>query len=98
MLEYPHTGLNIAHHLVQAMDTYGLRSKIMSMTFDNATSMTYSANMIKQQLRDFILDGDALHVRCICHVLNLCVKDGTIVIDPFFKKSEIQSLLLIGLL
>ena len=86
MLEYPHTGINIAHHLMLAMDEYGLRSKIMSMTFDNATSMTYSATMIKNQLHDYILDGDALHVRCICHVLNLCVKDGTIAIGPFYEK------------
>jgi len=86
MLEYPHTGLNIAHHLMQAIDEYNLRSKIMSMTFDNATSMTYSANLVKQQLTDVILDGDALHIRCVCHVLNLCVKDGTNAIGPFYHK------------
>ena len=54
MLEYPHTCLNIAHHLKQAIDEYNLRSKIMSMTFDNATSMTYNANLVKQQLNDVI--------------------------------------------
>ena len=86
MLEYPHTGLNISHHLMEAIDAYSLRDKIMSMNFDNATSMTYSANLVKSQLNDVILDGDALHVRCICHVLNLCVKDGTQAIGPFYHK------------
>lgn len=86
MLESPHTGLNIAHHIMSSIDTYNLRNKIMSMTFDNATSMTYSANMIRQQLTDVILEGEALHIRCICHVLNLCVRDGTIAIGPFYEK------------
>ena len=86
MLEYPHTAVNISHHIMQAIDEYGLRDKIMSMTFDNATSMTVSANLIKQNLHNVIMDGDALHIRCICHVINLCVKDGQEAIGPYYNK------------
>ena len=86
MLEYPHTGINIAHHLMQAIDEYNLRDKMMSMTFDNATSMTYTANLIKQNLTDVLLDGEALHTRCVCHVLNLCVQDGVRAIGPYYSK------------
>jgi hypothetical protein len=28
-----------------------------------------------------ILDGILFHIRCACHILNLCVKEGYIYID-----------------
>ena len=86
MLEWPHNGVNIAHHLMDAIETYGLREKIMCMTFDNASSMTYMANLVKGNLRDYILDEESLHVRCVCHVLNLCVQDGVRAIGPYHEK------------
>lgn len=86
MLEWPHTGTNIAHHIFEAINEYGLRERIMSLTFDNASSMTYSASLIKHHLRDYILDDESLHVRCACHVINLCVKDGVAAIGPYYEK------------
>ena len=86
MLEWPHTGVNIAHHLMEAIDAYGLRERIMCMTFDNASSMTYMANLVKNNLREYVLDEDSLHVRCACHVLNLCVQDGVRAIGPYHEK------------
>ena len=86
LLEYPHTAFNISNCIMSALDEYCLRDKIMSMTFDNATSMTASANLIKPNLYNVIMDGDALHIRCICHVLNLCVKDGQEAIGPYYSK------------
>ena len=86
MLEWPHNGVNIAHHLMDAIETYGLRERIMCMTFDNASSMTYMASLVKGNLRDYILDEESLHVRCVCHVLNLCVQDGVRAIGPYHEK------------
>ena len=86
MLEWPHSALNISHHLLDAIETYSLRDRIMSMTFDNASAMTGMANMIKGNLRDPLLDEQALHLRCACHVLNLCVQDGVRAISPHLRK------------
>ncbi|KAK9713593.1 hypothetical protein RND81_06G037900 [Saponaria officinalis] len=70
-LEFPHNATNYHNIIMNGINEYGLRSKILSVTFDNATSMTAVANRLKTSL-----DGSLLHIRCACHVLNLSIKDG----------------------
>ncbi|KAK9713585.1 hypothetical protein RND81_06G037300 [Saponaria officinalis] len=75
-LEFPHNATNYHNIIMNGINEYGLRSKILSVTFDNATSMTAVANRLKTSLDGVFLDGSLLHIRCACHVLNLSIKDG----------------------
>nr|BAN05298.1 putative transposase [Dianthus caryophyllus] len=75
-LEFPHNAINMHNIIMASINEYNIKSKILTVTFDNATSMTAVANMLKNSLESVLLNGDLLHVRCACHVLNLCVRDG----------------------
>jgi hypothetical protein len=75
-LEYPHNAPNLHFIMMNCLNEYGLRDKVLSLTFDNATTMTAVANMLKTSLENVLLEGELLHNRCGCHILNLCVRDG----------------------
>ena len=67
---------------------YDLLGKILTIGFDNASANTVS---IKDLIEIYQpnLGGRFFHVRCTCHVLNLCVQNGLnelqCYIDPIKK-------------
>ena len=63
-------------------DEYGLVEKILTIGFDNASANTASIDDLKS-LCEPNLVGRFFHIRCTCHVLNLCVQDGIKLLSPF---------------
>ena len=33
-----------------------------------------------------IFSRNSFHVHCVCHILNLCIKDGLKIIDPHLRR------------
>jgi hypothetical protein len=77
-----HTANNIYKLIKQILEEYLLESKIFSISFDNASNNTASINDLKQ-ICEPNLGGKYFHVRCACHVLNLCVQDGLRALEFF---------------
>lgn len=72
-LESSHTEYTIARYISNVAKTYGIQNKIMAITLDNASANNAAIKCLNDVLKS-ILDGNLLHVRCACHVINLCVK------------------------
>ena len=49
--------------------------KNFTIGFDNVSANTTSINELKA-ICQLNLGGKFFHVRCACHILNLCVQDG----------------------
>lgn len=73
-----HTADNIFKLIKIILEEYNLTNKIFSISFDNASANTASVFDLINNCSP-ILGGKYFHVRCICHVLNLCVQDGLLV-------------------
>ena len=56
------------------LQDYGLVQKILTVGFDNASANSASINELKAICQPN-LGGRFFHVRCACHILNLCVQD-----------------------
>ena len=74
-MDGPHTANNIYKTLVTVLDEYLLMKKKNSIGFDNAAANIASIKDL-EALCQPALGGTFFHVRCACHILNLCVKDG----------------------
>ena len=70
-----HTAINISHKIRSVLQEYNLLTKIFSVSFDNASANTASLSSLIQYCQPSI-GGKFFHIRCICHILNLCVQDG----------------------
>ncbi|KZV31439.1 hypothetical protein F511_39769 [Dorcoceras hygrometricum] len=73
VLDSSHSGYTIALYVLNVAKVFGIQNKIMSITLDNASANNSALKYLKDSLKP-ILDGELLHVRCACHVINLCVK------------------------
>ena len=67
-----HTTYNIYLLISNILQDYGLVQKILTIGFDNASANTVSINDLKTVCQ-LNLGGKFFHVRCACHILNLCV-------------------------
>lgn len=59
------------------------------MTLDNASSNTCFVALLISQLNirnALICNGEYIHMRCCCHIINLIVQDGLKVIDESVNK------------
>ena len=74
-LDYPHTSETLFNYIFNVFQEYDITSKIISITFDNASANTSAINMFKDQLHP-ILNGRLFHGRCVCHIINLIIQDG----------------------
>ena len=83
--EYPHTGIVIMNAINECLNEYEIKDKIFSISFDNASNNNVVVNELKQQF-DLVLNGRLFHVRCACHIINLCVQDALIHMQPHIKK------------
>ncbi|KZV23085.1 hypothetical protein F511_25619 [Dorcoceras hygrometricum] len=73
VLDSSHSGYTIALYVLNVAKVFGIQNKIMSITLDNASANNSALRYLKDSLKP-ILDGELFHVRCACHVINLCVK------------------------
>ena len=84
-LDYPHTSENIFNYIFNVFQEYDITSKIISITFDNASANTSAINMFKDQLRP-VMNGKLFHGRCVCHIINLLIQDGLSKINDHIAK------------
>lgn len=77
----PHSGFNIAMVYKRAIDEFGIGSRILSCTLDNASNNTNFVSVIKSKM-EFLCKGEYFHSRCNCHIINLIVQDGLQVLKP----------------
>ena len=71
----PHTAQAIAQLIIQVLNEFQLINKIFSVGFDNASANTASIDDLISACSP-VIDGKYFHVRCIAHILNLCVQDA----------------------
>ena len=75
-----HTAENIFRIIQNILQEYSLVKKIFSIGFDNAAANTVSIVELKSICQPNF-GGKFFHIRCICHVLNLCVQNGLRLLD-----------------
>ena len=76
VIESEKNGYLLKNALMTVFTNFGIQNKILSLGVDNASSNTKCIDyMFESRCLDFLVK-DFFHVRCVCHVLNLCVQDG----------------------
>ncbi|KZV58400.1 hypothetical protein F511_29755, partial [Dorcoceras hygrometricum] len=80
----PHTAQNISHLMFIILEEYCLTSKFFSISFDNASANTCSIDGLIRMCQPSI-GGKFFHIRCTCHIFNLCVQDGLKSIERYIK-------------
>lgn len=70
-----HSAQNISMKIRVILQEYGLVQKLFSVSFDNASANTASLDSLIATCQPSF-GGRFFHVRCICHIINLCVQDG----------------------
>ncbi|KAI3409477.1 uncharacterized protein J3R85_019306 [Psidium guajava] len=74
-----HKGKDIGKMIEKCIYEWGIEKNVSTITVDNASSNDVAIKFLKAKfLKDklLILDGEALHMRCTAHILNLIVRDG----------------------
>ena len=72
MFDVPHTAKNIFRMIKHVLEEYGITRKNLSISFDNVTSNTTSVKHLTELCVPNV-GGKFFHIRCACHVLNLCI-------------------------
>ncbi|KAF2303022.1 hypothetical protein GH714_012700 [Hevea brasiliensis] len=83
-----HKGVNIGNAIDFCMEEWGL-SKVMCITVDNAFSNDSAVSQLKKRLlkkNAFVLGGDAFHMRCCAHIIQLVVRDGLDAVQGSIKR------------
>ncbi|KAL8034985.1 hypothetical protein ABFX02_12G067200 [Erythranthe guttata] len=83
--EFPHTGSQLYLHIIGILNDYNIVRKISTICFDNATNNTASVKLLPRHIKP-PLDGKLFHVKCACHIFNLCVHDCLKVLSPSISK------------
>ncbi|KAL9661670.1 hypothetical protein QQ045_026496 [Rhodiola kirilowii] len=86
MVEYPHTGDNLASHMYEELIAWHLHDKVFTLTLNNASSNDVLVSRVASHLMLTNVSNQLLHVRCTCHILNLIVQDGLSVLSPSIEK------------
>ncbi|CAB4431421.1 unnamed protein product [Rhizophagus irregularis] len=87
-----HTGSYIAEKIFETIAYYGIGSKILAVTTDNASSIVVFGNILNEMLQSNYGNYDFEHVRCAAHVLNLAVSDGMrVVVNSITKLRNFTS-------
>jgi hypothetical protein len=82
MMADSHSGEAIAKHILEVVPDFNMEGKILSITLDNALANTTAIQILTPKLQSFI-NGYIIHQRCVCHIINLVVQDGIIVINKY---------------
>ena len=67
-----HTATNICRMIVNIFEEYYIINKVFTVSFDNASINTVSISDLKK-ICNPVFEGKFFHIKCACHVLNLCV-------------------------
>ena len=89
-IPYPHDANVIYTTIMEVFDLYGIKEKVLSITFDNASANNAAINLFKTTLRP-PHGGTLFHQKCACHIINLCVQDGMKHVEDYLE--NIQSAL-----
>ena len=71
----PHSGDRQFSIIKKNLLWYNLYTKIISISFDNASNNTRCVEKLKLALTP-MLNGEIFHTRCCAHIINLAVQDG----------------------
>ena len=74
-IEFPHNAIAIFIFIMSVLQKYGIKNDIFSITFDNAINNT-AAELFNRQLKTPV-GKNLFHVRCVYHIINLIIKDGS---------------------
>ena len=77
----PHTSDATASLLLDVLDVWKLGDNVFSITTDNASDIILGVKLLRQQLNSIHATSpnpQPYHVRCLCHIINLAVKEGLI--------------------
>ncbi|KAJ9555764.1 hypothetical protein OSB04_010378 [Centaurea solstitialis] len=73
-----HKGDDIGRAIEQCLRQWEI-TKVFTITIDNASANDVAVAYMKRRLTSYktlMFDGEFLHLRCSCHIINLIVKDG----------------------
>jgi hypothetical protein len=65
---------------MQACREYKIFNNFFSISMDNAFNNFAFISVLKNHMHP-MLEGLIFHIRCACHIINLCVKEGFKYID-----------------
>jgi hypothetical protein len=74
-MSQPHTGEAIKDILMEAIVTFGIEKKILTLTTDNGSSVVKAFELLKADMHTKF-DRRIYHIRCAAHVINLAVQEG----------------------
>ncbi|KAI7939261.1 hypothetical protein MJO29_013997 [Puccinia striiformis f. sp. tritici] len=73
LIDGPHSGINLASHLDDVLDTFGIKQKVFCITADNASNNTTMAAKLHSLIG---FDAANCMLGCMPHVINLAAKVG----------------------
>ena len=79
-----HTAVNISNIIRTILEEYRLLHRVFSISFDNTSNNTTSIRDLVSQCQP-TLGTKYFHIQCACHILNLCVKDGLVVLHDLIE-------------
>ncbi|KAJ1278634.1 hypothetical protein BS78_04G093800 [Paspalum vaginatum] len=82
VMDDSHTGDAIANHILEVLNDFKIKDKILSVTLDNASSNTTAIEILSPQIQSYI-EGYVVHQRCVRHIINLVVQDGITVFSKY---------------
>ncbi|GJU66983.1 zinc finger BED domain-containing protein RICESLEEPER 2-like protein [Tanacetum coccineum] len=75
----PYSGIGIYDCLFKCLKEWNIRTKVASLTVDNAKTNDVVAKKLRENLNlqgKLAIGGKLFHLRCCAHILNLLVQDG----------------------
>ncbi|KAF7113037.1 hypothetical protein RHSIM_RhsimUnG0167500 [Rhododendron simsii] len=85
LVEFPHDAEQIFESIMSVFRDFEVLDKVYSITFDNHSANTATLPLFTRNLTTPYF-GQLLHLRCVCHVINLVVQDGLTHIAPQISK------------
>ncbi|KAF7133375.1 hypothetical protein RHSIM_Rhsim09G0159100 [Rhododendron simsii] len=85
LVEFPHDAEQIFESIMSVFRDFEVLDKVYSITFDNHSANTATLPLFIRNLTTPYF-GELLHLRCVCHVMNLVVQDGLTYIAPQISK------------
>ncbi|KZV39819.1 hypothetical protein F511_27822 [Dorcoceras hygrometricum] len=82
-----HNGEEIGKMVEVCLREWGIE-KVFSLVVDNVSSNNAAIDYLKRRMKSensLLFEGKYLHMRCVCHILNLIVKDGLKELDASIK-------------